>query len=171
MPDENRVGGLPAPPPGVVPTAVDAGAPVITGTLRPRRLSYVVIDQDEYTTESQDYVPIPTVSVTFRVKGKRRTSVVAVFSADSLARADGFDILWVRALLDEDTPSIPSEVLFSGADDAAGQQDAWARCHSYQFIFQDVWPGEHTIAIEFRNADGPGHPVFIHRPCLVVAHR
>ena len=86
-------------PSGVIRAAVDSGAPVIRGHLRPRRLSDVVIEQDEYRTQSMDYIPIPDVAVRFTVKSRRRSDVVAVFSAMSFGGQ--IEEVWVRARLDK----------------------------------------------------------------------
>ena len=67
-------GGIPG-----AAAAVDSDAPVLKGTLLVRRLSYVVIDQDEYRTTSTDYVPLDDVAVAFINVGF--ADVVAAFSA------------------------------------------------------------------------------------------
>src|SRR5690348_8247667 len=90
-------------PSGVIRAAVDSGAPVVKGRLRPKRLSFVVIDQDEYRTQSTDYVPIPDVVVRFTVQSRRRSDVVAVFSAMSFGGR--IEEVWVRAILDSTEPS------------------------------------------------------------------
>jgi hypothetical protein len=168
MRNETTMGGvqLQGTPAGLIRSAVDSGAPIITGEVSLRSVSYLVIDQDEYQTTSTDFSPIPDVAVRFRVGGKRRSDVVATFSAMSFG--GGLEVVHVRARLDKNTSSIPSEVQLSGADDAAAKTYI-ARCHSSSFVFQRVRPGLHKIAIDFRSFSG--EPAFIHRPSLLVAHR
>ena len=77
-------------------------------------------------------------------------------------------LLMVRALLDGVTAGSPSEVQFSGDDD----EDAdftWARSHAFNFAFNGVVPGVHTITIQFRSLSGGS--VFVHKPSMFVNHR
>jgi hypothetical protein len=167
MQDQTTAGGiqLKGTRAGLIRTAVDSGAPVIAGKLRVRSLSYVAIDQDEYTTRSTEFVPILDVTVSFRLKGSRRSDILGVFSAMSFGGR--LEIVNVRARLDQSKPSVPSEVQFSGADDASAR-DYTARSHAFQFVFRKVRPGRHQVAIDFRSFSGD--PAFIHRPLLVVTH-
>jgi hypothetical protein len=146
--------------------AVDSDAPVITGTVRVRKLRFVVIDQDEYLTTSMDFVPLPSVVVDFKLGGRKPSNVVATFSAMSFAA--GLDAVVVRVRLDDGTVAVPAEAQFSGAVDPS-VKDFGAESHAYQFVFPQVPPGSHTVAVDFRSVQGL--MVFIHRPSLVVAYR
>ena len=167
MPDKATKGGIAIQhmPSGAIRSAVDRGGPIVTGKLRLRRLSYVVVDQDDYATTSTVFVPVPDVEVHFKVKGEGWSDVVAEFSAMSFG--SGLEVVFVRARLDGTEASIPSEVQFSGADDAA-EQGFLSRSHACQFVFPQVQSGRHSITAEFHGF--AGEEVFIHRPCLVVAH-
>lgn len=162
MPRRANIGGLSIPRP-------EFGSRVVSGTFRPRNLSYVVSEELDFITTSTDWVPVPHMSVTFELSRKRRSDIITIFTA--MCGVEDPTSLQVRTKLDGELLSFPDEIQFSGMIPKE-VQDWGASCHSYPFVFQKVSRGSHTVIAEFRGASAlkANLEVIISRPSLVVVY-
>jgi hypothetical protein len=145
------------------------GSRVVAGTFRVRNLSYVVSEELDFITNSDDWVPVPHMSVTFDLSRKKRSDIITIFTA--MCGVEDPTSLQVRTKLDGRVLSFPDEIQFSGMIPKE-VKDWAASCHSYPFVFQRVSRGSHTVIAEFRGASAlqPNLQVIISRPSLVVAY-
>jgi len=156
--------GVPAEAQSVAP------APALTGTCIVKKVSFATSESIALGTTSTSFVNIPDMSVGFSMGGANPSCVKVEFSAFAFAANTPVanQLLMVRALLDGVTAGSPSEVQLSGDDDEDAD-GSWARAHGYNFAFNGVTPGVHTITIQFRSNSGGS--VFVHRPSMFVNHR
>jgi len=139
--------------------AVPAAAPAqpITAGCSPNKMEYVASDGKAFHLTASDYADLPQARMVIRQGGNRNSCVIVRFSAN--ADADGVPI-GVRAVLNEVTTALPSELQFSDGNDNG--PDA----RRFVFVFDSVPPGQHPIRIQYRllgtgNADMNAHNLIV----------
>ena len=152
-------GGVPEYPQGATELS-DGLVGAIEGSGSLRGFSYVSADDVSQMTSSTTLEPVPDMSLSFQ--SSERQTLLVTYSAYAYAASD--ELMHVAAFVDG-VGAHPGEVQFLGDSDEDGDAK-WARSHSFQWVFPDLAPGNHTVEIFFRG--GFGGTVFMHRRVLTV---
>lgn len=108
----------------------------------------------ESTTSSTNFVNLPEAAVNFTQAGPGPSCVVVRFSAMALTSNNSVN---VRAILENNTTALPSDVGFA-TDDL-----------SFEFVFPSVAPGNHAVRLQYKSFSGQA--VTIKRRNTVVQYR
>jgi hypothetical protein len=155
--------------------AAAAGAPsaqsavtIPSAKCKTPKAEFITNDAVGSTTTSTTYVPVPDMTVTFKVGGSAKTCVLVDVSGYSFApELTGSNQAELVSVTLDSTFGSPAEVQFSGDDDEDGD-GAYSRQHAALFAFPLVMPGMHTVTMVFRSLNGG--PVFLHRPAMKISH-
>jgi len=129
----------------MLPPAAAPAAPTVV-TCAPTKLKVAVSLLEPSVTESSSFVTVPETHVGFTQGGSSKSCVIVRFSAETFASGPDSAVR-VRALLDNTKVAIPAEVTYSAVDNFD------RAAHSYEFVFPNVAPGNHTIKMQFRSAN------------------
>lgn len=119
------------------------------------------------STVSGSFVDVSGANVSFTQGGSSSGCVIVTFTAEVFAPKSR--LMFVRARLDGSKNAAPGAVQLTGDDDEDGD-DAWARSHSFTFIFPSVSPGSHQLNIQYRSGLG-GERVFLGKHTTVLQYR
>ena len=111
-------------------------------------------------TTSTAFANIPQSSLTFVLGGASASCVIVRFSAVASAAAP--NAIMIRAFLDNTTAALPAEAAF------VSTVNSGISGHTFEYILPGVAPGNHTVRMQFRSANGG--TVFVLAHNTVVQH-
>jgi hypothetical protein len=142
-----------------------APAVISVGTCAGNRVSYATNDAIGDSTTSVSFVDVPGMSRVINIPGTGTTCIAINYSATVFTAPN--ELMFVRATVDGNQ-CLPGEVQFDGDSDE-DNDFSWARAHAFNFVCQNVRPGNHTVRIQNRSSSGG--IVYTHWRSMLIHHR
>lgn len=148
----------------LIATAIPSPATAkITGKCTPAHIAFVASDKAS-ATSSGGLLPVPDMFLSFTQGGNAASCVMLQFQAQAHAPGTTSSLIGLDARLDgDDTDNyFPPEPQFAANDATFGV------IRSMTIVFPSVAPGQHTVRMFFRSANGG--VVELSQPSLIVNH-
>jgi hypothetical protein len=139
--------------------AQPAWAERIVGSCKPTAVKFVVSDRVNITA-SFTPVRVPDMALTFTQGGNAPSCIIVEVQAIGYAPTTGDRFLALDARLHGDN----SDYITGTQPAFMAGSHTWGITNSHKFIWTDVAPGPHTVAIYYRAGNGDvqlGHPTMI----------
>ena len=155
---------------GFLSLAMLAGAAIMspaaaktTGKCTPAHIDFVASDKAS-ASSSSSLLPVPDMFMSFTQGGNAASCVILQFQAQAHAPNATSSLIGLDARLDgDDTDNyFPPQPQFAANDETFGV------IRSMTIVFPSVAPGQHTIRLFFRSANGG--VVELSNPSLIVNH-
>lgn len=155
--------------PGVTPAAAEPAGPqplgAVSGGCAMNRVKFRTSDVHT-STSSTSMVDLSSTAVSFTVGGSSPTCLKVEFSA--AVELTGNNRLDIFVVLDGVTPGLPTNgyALYFTGDTDENSNGGWPRATAFNFAFQNVSPGSHTVKIRWGVTGGTAHvwhrSIFVH---------